>query len=362
MEICNPESITITAIPDEDLKLEGEFGSVVRIARGEATEVKMKSTTKFERLMDYFYTRHCLAKGSLAFFFVEKLSPDQCPADVHMKMGDTIHIKNCLKGPKNLPMEPKSHYKEQIRFRSICYYSSRSGHINMRIRIGRHHSIPSINQSSVHLAMGLEKMLTSSNRKLLEEKILSDVTFIVEDQRICAHKALLVARCERFKAMFTGSMKESYEKEIEISSHSAICFNIMLEYIYTDTLSEGLNLDTYLELLQLSDEYLLTSFTRMCESRIAKLVTVHNVSIILTAADKFNAKKLKKYCLGFILSNYSATVNTQEFKEHLKSPELLMEIMTAVAPYLPTRETAPVVIPSTSTQQTTNNTSFDLTM
>eukprot|EP01125_Pyxidicula_operculata_P014485 TRINITY_DN4825_c0_g1_i2.p1 TRINITY_DN4825_c0_g1~~TRINITY_DN4825_c0_g1_i2.p1 ORF type:complete len:314 (-),score=37.90 TRINITY_DN4825_c0_g1_i2:6-947(-) len=313
MEICNPESITITAIPDEDLKLEGEFGSVVRIARGEATEVKMKSTTKFERLMDYFYTRHCLAKGSLAFFFVEKLSPDQCPADVHMKMGDTIHIKNCLKGPKNLPMEPKSHYKEQI-------------------------------------------------RKLLEEKILSDVTFIVEDQRICAHKALLVARCERFKAMFTGSMKESYEKEIEISSHSAICFNIMLEYIYTDTLSEGLNLDTYLELLQLSDEYLLTSFTRMCESRIAKLVTVHNVSIILTAADKFNAKKLKKYCLGFILSNYSATVNTQEFKEHLKSPELLMEIMTAVAPYLPTRETAPVVIPSTSTQQTTNNTSFDLTM
>jgi len=307
MEICNPESITITAVADEDLRLEGDYGSVIRIQKGETTEVRMKSTTKFERLMDYFYTRHSLEEGSLAFFFTEKLRPDQCPADVCMKVADIIHIRNCLKPPKR-PYEEQS---------SLLYYS--------------------------HM------------KQMLEEPTMPDVCFLIGDVTIKAHKCMLASRCERFRAMFTSKMIEATSPTIRIENHTPECFRALLHYLYTDQLRDQ-SLEMYLELLQIGDEYLLPNITRICEARIATCVTVQNSPMVLAAADKFNARKLKEYCLGFIISNYASVVQTAEFKQHIQSPALLHDLMQAVAPYLPTR-----VHPMVTAVPLLQKGSFDLT-
>ena len=50
--------------------------------------------------------------------------------------------------------------------------------------------------------------------------------FNVGEQQIKAHRILLAATNEKFKSMLTGSMKESYEKEIKIEGYSAQGFQV----------------------------------------------------------------------------------------------------------------------------------------
>jgi hypothetical protein len=48
-------------------------------------------------------------------------------------------------------------------------------------------------------------------------KEFTDVTFIVENEQIPAHKAILACRCEQFKCMFSGQHLESQTNQITIS-------------------------------------------------------------------------------------------------------------------------------------------------
>lgn len=63
---------------------------------------------------------------------------------------------------------------------------------------------------------------------MLEDQLFCDVTFIVENTRIPAHKAVLAARCERFKAMFTSQLMESNSSEITIQDTKADVFRSKL--------------------------------------------------------------------------------------------------------------------------------------
>jgi hypothetical protein len=281
-----PEQIMVTAIADEDLYLEGEYDRIVRVHKSEITEFKMKYTTPFSKMFEQYYLRHYLAPGSMAFFFTEKLRHDQCPAEVHMTNGDYIHIRNCIRPPKVPTETPQA-------------------------------------ELNVHL------------KELLANPILSDVTFKVEDESIRAHRAILAARCEKFRAMFLGNMREATAAEIKIEGHSALAFKALLEYIYTDRV-ENLNAQTALGLLSLSDEYLLASLTTICERTIAEQVTIENVGSVLSTADRFHAATLKKFCMDFILSNFNAVLNCSDFQESVKvgHPDLMFEILRSVSPYL----------------------------
>lgn len=47
-------------------------------------------------------------------------------------------------------------------------------------------------------------------------------------------KALLAARCQHFRAMFTSGMRETHEQEVIIPHVRLPIFKILLEYIYAD--------------------------------------------------------------------------------------------------------------------------------
>lgn len=51
--------------------------------------------------------------------------------------------------------------------------------------------------------------LSKDMGKLVNSDLFSDVCFIIEKQEVYAHKAILVARSDYFKAMFSHNMKES---------------------------------------------------------------------------------------------------------------------------------------------------------
>lgn len=47
-------------------------------------------------------------------------------------------------------------------------------------------------------------------------------------------QALLAARCQHFRAMFTSGMRESHEGEVIIPHLRLRIFKVLLEYVYAD--------------------------------------------------------------------------------------------------------------------------------
>lgn len=71
-------------------------------------------------------------------------------------------------------------------------------------------------------------------RGMINNPLLSDVTLVVDGREILANKAILAARCEHFRALFYGGMREQQESKVFISDMNYSILEIVLGYIYTD--------------------------------------------------------------------------------------------------------------------------------
>lgn len=60
----------------------------------------------------------------------------------------------------------------------------------------------------------------------------SDVVFIVEQQRLPAHRVILAARSEYFRTLLYGGFSESTKKIIELEI-PVEAFKVLLRYIYS---------------------------------------------------------------------------------------------------------------------------------
>lgn len=81
--------------------------------------------------------------------------------------------------------------------------------------------------------------LSADFKHLLRERgsEMSDVVFVVQNQRFECHRVVLAARCPYFKAMLYGGMRESRPNvEIELPDATADSFRLLMEYAYTGCL------------------------------------------------------------------------------------------------------------------------------
>jgi hypothetical protein len=152
---------------------------------------------------------------------------------------------------------------------------------------------------------------------LVNNRDLSDVTFLVEDKEVFANRAILASRSEYFHAMFySGGMRESIQtceearngipacdrKPIEIKNVSYLAFVKMLEFIYTDSV-KNMNLEIGIPLLVTSERFMLDRLKAICEDVIRQHVTINNVTGILLTSSRHNANGLKEIALEFVLSH-----------------------------------------------------------
>ena len=70
---------------------------------------------------------------------------------------------------------------------------------------------------------------------MLENGTFADVTFVLGESKIKAHKCILASRCSFFESMFTVGMRESQESIITVQDISAFTFKKLLEFIYSDS-------------------------------------------------------------------------------------------------------------------------------
>uniref|UniRef100_A0A0G4GWD0 BTB domain-containing protein n=1 Tax=Chromera velia CCMP2878 TaxID=1169474 RepID=A0A0G4GWD0_9ALVE len=117
---------------------------------------------------------------------------------------------------------------------------------------------------------------------LLNDKTLSDVTFIVGGARIHALRAILIRRSEYFRTMLTSGFAEGQEgcREITIGNTTPEAFKAILCYLHTDELRfPGEHL---MEVMHKAEEIQLERVYEYAVGRASRLLSVHNVVTLFT--------------------------------------------------------------------------------
>uniref|UniRef100_A0A0E0LEH0 BTB domain-containing protein n=1 Tax=Oryza punctata TaxID=4537 RepID=A0A0E0LEH0_ORYPU len=163
--------------------------------------------------------------------------------------------------------------------------------------------------------------------ELLQKETGTDITFVVSGECFAAHKNILAARSPVFMAEFFGHMKEASSGRVVIEDMDAAVFEIMLHFIYTDTVPElnhqqeesATTMATHL--LAVADRYGLNRLKLICESKLSGGIVVDTVATTLALAEQHNCSLLKAKCVEFIIrtpGNLDAVLLTDGFK-HLEA-------------------------------------------
>ncbi|CCI40641.1 unnamed protein product [Albugo candida] len=193
----------------------------------------------------------------------------------------------------------------------------------------------------------------SRMKELLSSGENSDVVIEAGPERASfpAHRSILSARCEFFRAMLRpGAMKESTAGVVRITNHSAEMVSKMLEFIYTNRVSDlhKLGYEQLIELLTLAEQYLLVSLRCACEAAAQELLNLVNIGKFLVAAENHNANYLKEACLQFFVEYRHEILQDDAFREEVENcPTIAFQLLKVLAQNMPLMQVAPIAVCST---------------
>ena len=93
---------------------------------------------------------------------------------------------------------------------------------------------------------------------------------MVNGESIKAHKCILIARSEKFKSMLQTEMKEYLENKVVISNEEVTpaVYKLLIQWIYEGECDLPDSVKDLIQLLKLTDEYLLPDLQKVCEEQI----------------------------------------------------------------------------------------------
>nr|XP_043893047.1 ankyrin repeat and BTB/POZ domain-containing protein BTBD11-B isoform X2 [Solea senegalensis] len=148
----------------------------------------------------------------------------------------------------------------------------------------------------------------------LNNKEMSDVTFLVEGKPFYAHKVLLFTASSRFKSLLAN--RPCGENTcIEISNVKYHIFQLVMQYLYcggTDALHIR-NTDI-MELLSASKFFQLEALQRHCEIICSKNINTETCVELYNHTKFLDAPDLASYIEGFFLKNMVMLIELEPFK------------------------------------------------
>jgi hypothetical protein len=216
-------------------------------------------------------------------------------------------------------------------------------------------------------------------KELLDDEEHMDAVFLIPSSpstttsmfnpplnEVRAHKSVLTARAEYFKAAFrtnagiigstsvstpSGSadssggvekkdagiaFKESRECIIRVDSYfTEQQVRYALEFIYTNRIERvrEISTDDLLALLHLSDQWLLRDLKRLAEHELIRShMSVNTIARMYGATEKFSALRLSRACIDYIMKNLRQLAGNTAFEEEMRNyPHLCMPVLKAAA-------------------------------
>ncbi|XP_075719612.1 BTB/POZ domain-containing protein 9 isoform X1 [Rhinoderma darwinii] len=150
---------------------------------------------------------------------------------------------------------------------------------------------------------------------LINGEDYSDVTFIVDKMKFPAHRVILAARCQYFRAMLYGGMRESRpEVEITLQDTSAEAFAMLMKYMYTGRASlREEREEVLLDFLSLSHKYGFPELEDSTSEYLCTILKIHNVCMIYDVASLYSLSKLCTTCCTFMDRNAQDVLSSDGF-------------------------------------------------
>nr|XP_054348557.1 BTB/POZ domain-containing protein 9 isoform X1 [Pongo pygmaeus] len=142
-----------------------------------------------------------------------------------------------------------------------------------------------------------------------------DVTFVVEKKRFSAHRVILAARCQYFRALLYGGMRESQpEAEIPLQDTTAEAFTMLLKYIYTGraTLTDEKE-EVLLDFLSLAHKYGFPELEDSTSEYLCTILNIQNVCMTFDVASLYSLPKLTCMCCMFMDRNAQEVLSSEGF-------------------------------------------------
>lgn len=170
-----------------------------------------------------------------------------------------------------------------------------------------------------------EPTLSKDIAQLFNNELFSDVEFHVKDKKIVAHKCILAARSEYFRAIFVGAgtkmldvedQDQNQKKKItvpECAEEKSLADFIY--YLYTNTLRDDVDVNTCIELLEIANYYQVDSIQDPLTSKISPCLETDNLAYVWNVAKRTEAKRLERTCFQKMTPLAKGIVETQSFKD-----------------------------------------------
>ena len=158
----------------------------------------------------------------------------------------------------------------------------------------------------------------------------SDVVFAIElskgvRTRVRAHRVVLSLWSDPFYAMFTNTMRESQQGEIELHDIKLPAFQLLLEFCYRGAVD--IVAKQSLPLLFAADRFCVAPVVKQCTEFLGQHIDVANVCSMLSHVRLFRWTGLQHHCYRFLESNFQAVVERPEFVD--MDRDSLMELIVS---------------------------------
>mmetsp|Transcript_32702 Transcript_32702/g.48019 ORF Transcript_32702/g.48019 Transcript_32702/m.48019 type:complete len:411 (-) Transcript_32702:428-1660(-) len=362
----------------------------------------MLKSQRFSSLFRHYAKYHGLRKDDLEYYFVNPLENEDTPESVQLQRGDTIMVRKRRK-----PDPPEAAADDKNFFQDMRELLDDDEHMDALFLVHdedqRHHPSPTHSSSPASmktspLVDAVAPQLAGAKRTVSDSIGMRAVSVKSEEDQfgassssvaaphapgavdatssaaassnsntieIRAHKCILTARAEYFKALFRKASGDSSSGAKVAFRESTECIvrvdpiftpkivRLMLEFLYTNRIedlnsppssllatSSGsgvVNTDDLLSLLHLSDMWQIRDLKRLCECKlIQNHMNVNTVARMYCATEDFHAQRLAKACIDFIMENIREVTGNMAFQQEMKHyPHLCIPVLKAAADLIP---------------------------
>lgn len=142
---------------------------------------------------------------------------------------------------------------------------------------------------------------------------MADVVFIIGQEKVYAHRALMGMHSSFFRSMLYNGMKETTQKEIVLEDVDLESFLHLLGYIYCGTVAKDTPLPLLVSLMAAADKFDMSPLKEICQQHIESVLTDRTVLEILMSATNFHSYELKQKCYEIIDLNTKTIFMSEDF-------------------------------------------------
>ncbi|XP_015035342.2 BTB/POZ domain-containing protein 9-like isoform X1 [Drosophila pseudoobscura] len=228
---------------------------------------------------------------------------------------------NIEESHKKIVLKKNKLLKKRRRRNTVTKMNSQASHATSSSTVAakRRHTAEPV---PVHI---FGKQVLADMESLCMDQLFSDITFLVEDQRLPAHRMILGKRSNYFYGLLYGGMSESKQDVIRLEVPLE-AFKIILGYLYSGTLPiSQLDVNAIFKVLGLANMYGLLEVETAISEHLRQNLDVSNVCMILDTARQFNLADLTMKCLNFVDRNTRPLLAHESFQ--MLSKESLEEVL-----------------------------------